>query len=100
MLAPDSANLLSSSRLEERMTELRKEYSYIIVDAPPLNRYSDALLFSQHADGLVLVLEAGVTRREAAANVVANLRSVGIPILGAVLNKRVFPIPKGLYQRL
>jgi len=100
MLVPDSAALLSSSRLQERIAELRKEHSFILVDAPPLNRYSDALLFSQHADGLVLVLEAGVTRREAAASVVASLRSIGIPILGAVLNKRVFPIPHALYQRL
>lgn len=100
MLVPDSASLLGSCRLEERLSELRKEHPFILVDAPPLNRYSDALSFSQHADGMVLVLEADVTRREAAAHVVAGLRSAGIRILGAVLNKRIFPIPHGLYQRL
>lgn len=98
--APDTTSLLSSRRFEERMKELRTAYPFVLVDAPPLNRYSDALLFSRYADGLVLVLEAGVTRRETAASVVANLHSMGIPILGAVLNKREYPIPQGIYRRL
>jgi Mrp family chromosome partitioning ATPase len=65
-----------------------------------LNTYSDGVALGQLADGVVLVLEANSTRREAAAKVTENLRAAQIKILGAVLNKRTFPIPGFLYHRL
>jgi Mrp family chromosome partitioning ATPase len=99
-LTADSANLLTSELLRARMAELREEFEYVILDAPPLTRYSDAIATGQCADGLVLVVEAGSTRREAAQVVAANLRTSRIPILGAVLNNRTFPIPEKIYRRL
>lgn len=99
-LAADSPSLLSSERIRARMLELRDEFEFVVVDAPPLSRYTDALAISRLADGLVLVLEAGATRREAAQLAAANLRSCEIPILGAVLNNRTFPIPEKLYRML
>jgi Mrp family chromosome partitioning ATPase len=99
-LAADSPNLLTSDRLNERVAELREEFAFVIIDAPPLTRYSDALVLGQLSDGLVLVLEADSTRREAAAVAAATLRSANITILAAVLNKRTFPIPEAIYKRL
>ena len=99
-LTEDSPNLLTADVLKARMDELRKEFDFVIVDAPPLTRYSDAVVLSQLSDGLVLVLEADSTRREAASAVTENLRSAKIPILAAVLNKRTFPIPEKIYSRL
>ena len=51
----------------------------MIVDAPPLTRYADAIALGQLSDGIVLVLEADSTRREAALVAVENLRSSGDP---------------------
>lgn len=99
-LAGDSLNLLNSDRLRSRFRELRNEFDYIFVDAPPLTRYSDAIALGKVADGFVLVLEANVTRRDAATRVCEHLRASQIRILGAVLNKRTFPIPESLYRRL
>jgi capsular exopolysaccharide synthesis family protein len=99
-LAPDSPKLLNSDRLKTRFTELRKEFDYVLIDAPPLTRYADAVGFGQITDGFVLILEANVTRREAALRVSENLRASGIHVLGAVLNKRTFPIPESLYHKL
>lgn len=99
-LAADSPNLLTSERLKTRSAELRKEFDFVIVDAPPMNRYAEAVVLGQLSDGIVLVLEANSTRREAALSVAESLRSSGIRILGAVLNKRTFPIPDFLYRRL
>jgi len=45
-------------------------------------------------------LEANSTRREAAVKVSENLRAAQIRVLGAVLNKRTFPIPESLYSKL
>jgi protein-tyrosine kinase len=99
-LAADSANLLNSEKLKTRLAELRKEFDFVLIDAPPLTLYSDAIALGQLTDGFVLVLEANSTRREAALKVAENLRAAKIQVLGAVLNKRTFPIPESLYNKL
>ena len=99
-LASDSPKLLHSERLKARFSELREEFDFVIVDAPPLTPYSDAIGLAQIADGFVLVLEANSTRREAALKASENLRAANIKVLGAVLNKRTFPIPDSLYNKL
>lgn len=99
-LAADSPALLNSGRLRSRFEELRNEFDYVIVDAPPLTHYSDAVAIGKLADGFVLVLEANSTRREAALRISDNLRAAQIRVLGAVLNKRTFPIPDRLYRKL
>ncbi len=68
-LAVDSPSLLASEQLRRCIAELRQEFDFVIVDAPPLNRYSDGIVLGQLSDGLVLVIEANTTRREAAAAV-------------------------------
>jgi capsular exopolysaccharide synthesis family protein len=99
-LAADSPKLLNSERMRSRFAELRKEFDFVLIDAPPLTRYSDAVALGHLTDGLILVLEANSTRREAAVQVSENLRAANIKILGAVLNKRTFPIPETLYSKL
>ena len=99
-LAVDSPSLLASEQLRSRIAELREQFDFVIIDAPPLNRYSDAVVLGQLSDGLVLVIEANSTRREAAAAVAESLRSAKVSILAAVLNKRTFPIPEKVYKML
>lgn len=97
-LAIDSPNLFSADNLRERLGELREEFEFVLIDAPPLSRYSDALVLGQHSEGVVLVLEADSTRRESASVAVAGLRAANVSILAAVLNKRTYPIPEKLYK--
>jgi Mrp family chromosome partitioning ATPase len=99
-MGKDSLNLLNCDRMKERIAELRSAFNYVLIDAPPLNSYADAMVFGRLADGIVLVLEANATRREAAARVAESLQAARIPVLGAVLNKRTFPIPSALYKRI
>jgi Mrp family chromosome partitioning ATPase len=100
MLSGNAPALLTSDHLQTRMAELRREFDFLVIDAPPLTRYADAVAVGQLADGAVLVLKAGSTRKEAANMAAANLRAAQIPILGAVLNDRAFPIPESIYRRL
>jgi succinoglycan biosynthesis transport protein ExoP len=100
MPGPDSSNLFASGFLRERIEELRAEFDFVIIDAPPLARYSDAIALGQLADGLILIVEAGVTRRDETARAVATLRASKIEILAAVLNKKTSPIPERLYNLL
>ena len=84
----------------KRIAELKSAFDFVIIDAAPIGESSDAFALCQFADGVVLVLEAGKTRKETARVAESNLRAAGIPILGGVLNKRTFPIPEFIYQRL
>ena len=99
-LAMDSSALLNSELMSARIAELRSEFDYVLIDVPPLNSYSDGLVLAHLSDGLVMVLEANATRREAALRVAENLRAKQVRVLGAVLNKRTFPIPDSLYHRV
>ena len=99
--APEAAvGLLASERMKALINELQQEFEYVLIDAPPIGHYSDTLGIGQLADGLVVVLEANVTRREVAAKAIDRLRDLNVNILGAVLNKRTFLIPDSLYQIL
>jgi Mrp family chromosome partitioning ATPase len=98
--AEGGRGLLHSDRMRERMAELRYAFDYVVVDAPPLNAYSEGVALGQFADGLVLVLEANTTRRDATARIAERLAAMQVKVLGAVLNKRTFPIPDSLYRRL
>lgn len=96
----DSLGLLNGDRMKERVVELRREFSFVMIDAPPLNVYGDGLVLGRLVDGVVLVLEANSTRREVALRISEKLRAAKIRVLAAVLNKRTFPIPSVLYKWL
>jgi Mrp family chromosome partitioning ATPase len=99
-VTPDSASLLASGALRERIGELRADFDFVLIDAPPLGNYADAIALARPADGLVLIVEAGATRRDETAAAVANLRACKVNILAAVLNKDTSAVPDKLYKRL
>jgi capsular exopolysaccharide synthesis family protein len=96
----DPNALLHSEVLQARLGELRASFNHVLIDTPPLNRCGDALLVGRASDGLLLVLESNATRKQAARNAAESLKSSNVRVLGAVLNKRTYPIPDKLYHRL
>ncbi len=80
--------------------DLRDEFSYVIINAPPVGLYGDATLLGQMADGVVIVLEANSTRRVAARRAKQALEAGNVRVLGTVLNNRTFPIPEPIYRLL
>jgi len=92
--------LLASQQMHSRLTELHREFDYVLVDIPPLSLYPDGVTLANMSDGLVLIVKADSTRREVAQAVVQDLRSAKVRVLGAILNERRFPIPQALYHRL
>jgi capsular exopolysaccharide synthesis family protein len=91
---------LNSEQLRTRFAQLREQFDFVLIDAPAMNGSADAVLISKLADGAILVLESDATRREVARTAKENFESAGVRLLGAVLNKRTFPIPRFIYERL
>ena len=86
--------------LRARMEELRNAYRYVIIHSEPLWLNSNAMMFSKWTDGVVLILEADRTRRDAARRIRERLAAANAKVLGIVLNNRSYPIPEPLYSRL
>lgn len=95
-----STEIVNPSRMRTRLAELREEFDFILVDVPAMSVSSDAVLLGGLSDGVVMVIASNFTRRDAARTAKRILEDAKVPILGAVLNKRTYPIPAAVYRRL
>lgn len=93
-------DLLKSKNYERVLAAFRNEFFFTIIDAPPFLDSVDVAHLASPTDGLVLVVESRRLKHEIIKNGVENLKSHGVDVLGAVLNKRVFDIPNSIYKRL
>ena len=86
---PRSSNvpcLLSSRRASELFDRSRVCYDAVLVDTPPVLQISDARLLGRLADGVILVVRAGKTPREAVRAAQERFDQDGTAVLGTVLN--------------
>jgi polysaccharide biosynthesis transport protein len=62
-------------------------YDLIIIDSPPVNVVSDALVMATLTDGVVFVVEANRTNRRLVTQCAQRLREANTNLLGTVVNK-------------
>ncbi len=86
--------------VRNRLSRLRREFGYLVIHAPALCLGEEAALMGQLSEGLVLVLEANVTRRVAAVRARSMLETMGVLLLGTILDQRTFPVPESIYRRI
>ncbi len=98
--AEDAPESLATGRFRSRLLELKKEFDYVLIDAPPIASNGEASLLGQMSDGVILVVEANSTRHETARRAKETFEAADVNLLGAVLNNRTFPIPEPLYRKL
>jgi Mrp family chromosome partitioning ATPase len=96
----DSSFPLNLERMHQRMSELRAEFDYVLVDLPPLSVSNQGVTLGSWSDGVALILKANSSRREQARRILEELQAANVPVLGAVLNQRTFPIPDKIYSWL
>ncbi|HAJ38554.1 MAG TPA: capsular biosynthesis protein [Chloroflexi bacterium] len=77
--------LLSTRRLGERLTELTGMADYVLIDAPPLLKVTDAALWASQVDGVVMLVNGGHTKKDEAQRAKGILARVQANLLGAVL---------------
>lgn len=95
--APKPSELMSSQKFDELLAKLKDEYDYIILDAPPVNPVSDALVIAQKADAVIMVIRAAVTTHDAFRKANKALEVLDIAIDGVIINGSD-PRPKGYYK--
>jgi len=85
-LPSNAANLLSGTRMRVLLQELREQFDMIVLDTPPVLATADAGIVASLTDGVLLVVRAGATDRNAAQRACQHLGNVGARVIGTVLN--------------
>ncbi|ROY41170.1 polysaccharide biosynthesis tyrosine autokinase [Enterococcus casseliflavus] len=85
-IMPNPNDLLASSKMTAALQAVKQLYDVIIIDTPPVNVVSDALILAKKVDGVLLVVHADKTTKQSAKNAVKKLRLVNANIFGVVAN--------------
>jgi capsular exopolysaccharide synthesis family protein len=93
---PNPAEILASQRMAEILALLRNSAEYVLIDTPPIIAVTDAAVLAPRVDGVLLVVNAGKTRRDLALKARDMLRQVNANLLGVVLNNAT--IDKSAYE--
>jgi len=80
----DVANLLAGSKFKEVLTEARRMFDYIIIDAPPMGIFTDATMLINRADGALIVVRSGHVGYATLERILAPLPQERL--LGVILN--------------
>ena len=85
-IPPNPSELLEQNKTRQILTLLQEHYDAILIDSPPINVVTDPVILSHLVDGVILVIRAGATNRDAVFNAHKQLKKVDATILGGVLN--------------
>jgi capsular exopolysaccharide synthesis family protein len=82
----DAIHALATEQMQPVFEKLRSEYDFIVIDGAPVLGMSDALIFGQYCDGAIISVRRDVSQLPKINEAAATLRSVGIRLIGAVVN--------------
>ena len=86
-LPPNPAELLGSQRMADIIEELQSFADVLVFDTPPALVVTDAVVVATRVDGVIMVLDAGRTRRGMVKRLAEELKRVRANVLGFVLNR-------------
>ena len=73
--------------LKTVLAEAVQEYDLVMVDSPPLLGFAEPLQMAAIVEGVVVVVLAGQTNRNAVGSVINSLRRLKANVIGVVLNE-------------
>ncbi|WP_088328880.1 tyrosine-protein kinase domain-containing protein [Lacimicrobium sp. SS2-24] len=83
----DPLALISTNRFRDFLRRLNDTFPRILMEAPPVQSVSDALMLSRLANGVIVVCDMENTQSGELTQMVQNLRETNTLLLGVVLNK-------------
>jgi Mrp family chromosome partitioning ATPase len=86
--------------MRQLLDSVEPGFDWIIMDGPPVLESPDSASLATAADGVVMVVQAGRTKRPVLSRSVELLRKAGARVLGTVLNRRRLEIPGFIYRRI
>jgi tyrosine-protein kinase Etk/Wzc len=86
LLPPNPSELLGSQKMDDFINKLKSKFDMILFDSPPVIAVTDAAVLSNKVHGVVMVISAGTTNRDAIGRSKSLLENVNARLIGAVLN--------------
>jgi len=86
-LPPNPAELVMTKRFEAVLAELGQRFDRIILDSPPIQAVTDAVVLSRRTDGVIFVVRASKTTRDELKRTARQIRDVGGAIFGVIVNE-------------
>ena len=83
---PNPSELLGSKTAKKLLSDLRERFDFVIIDTSPLLAVTDGAILAAEADGAIVLVRAGKTKRDQLAQAIAILNDVGATVLGSVLS--------------
>jgi len=83
---PNPQELLGSQRMQDLLHRLERQADIVVLDTPPTLVVADANILAARADGVLMVVNTGHTRRAAVRQAVEGIQQVGANLIGVVLN--------------
>ena len=69
------------------LEKVSRMYDYVIIDTPPINIVSDAVVISGLVGGAMIVLKYGSTTYDDVGEAMKQLNLAGVNVLGFMLNE-------------
>lgn len=92
------SELLGSKKMRRLLEELKSGFDYIILDSPPIISLTDTCVLSSQVDGVIFIVQAYRTPRQAVEHAQNSLKHVHAKILGLVLTQTEDSLPKYMYR--
>lgn len=83
---PNPLELLSGTRFERTVAEWRRNYEFVVMDTPPISRFSDGLAVASVAGNVVVVGRANSTSFSMFNEMRRRLDTTNAWVVGAVMN--------------
>lgn len=98
-IPPNPTVLLESKKIEMILDKLKEKYDVIILDSPPVQGLTDALILTRLTDVVLIVASCKKTSIELLENTKQALENVNANIAGVVLNQVEQKESKYYYSR-
>lgn len=85
-IAPNPSELLASPAMKSFLAEMEKQYDYIIIDTPPCNVVTDALVFAQETAGVALAVRENYTVHPMLERLLEQMEFANVKVIGFILN--------------
>jgi len=96
-LPPNPSELLGSQEMSNLLIFLESHYDMVLIDAPPLRPVADAAVLASVADGVLLIVRHGSSKRDELARSASVLKNVDANLFGCVLNMTPAKGPESYY---
>jgi len=84
---PNPSEMLGSAEMEKLIRRLEADYDVVLIDSPPSLPVTDPAILAAMCAGAIVVVSAGIARRDQLGVVRHSLDAAGATLLGVVVNR-------------